>query len=200
VAEKDYTTPGLEIVDEMTKEELQGLVDIIERNGKTCSIPKREDCGEGVRAEEAYRNQIKKVFREYGSHTLGFALKSYQDILRKVCDKMEIVHVKNASMERLEQELLTQVMERAWDKMTEEQRAEVLASGEPSLNYKKAVSFAAVNLAGRWIGLLTGPVGITLTTLYTLWEFGGAAYRVIVPATIYIAAIRQVHKADKVSD
>lgn len=200
MAEKDYTTPGLEIVDEMTKEELQGLVDIIERNGKTCSVPKREDCGEGVGAEEVYRNQVKKVFREYGSHTLGVALKSYQDILRKVCDKMEIVHVKNASMERLEQELLTQVMERAWDKMTEEQRAEILASGEPSLNYKKAVSFTAVNLAGRWIGLLTGPVGIALTTLYTLWEFGGAAYRVIVPATIYIAAIRQVHKADKVSD
>lgn len=196
MGEKNYTTPGLSIIDDMTSEELQGLVDIMQKNGRgICSLSERTSYGEGEAAEAAYRNAVKKVFRKYGSHTLGFVLNSYVDILRKVCEKMEISNVKNTSMERMEQELLKQVMDQTWARMTEEQKAAVLASGEPSMNYKKAAGFAVATLAGRWIGLLTGPVGIGLTALYTIWGFGGAAYRVVIPATIYIAAIRQVHQA-----
>ena len=52
----------------------------------------------------------------------------------------------------------------------------------------------AVNAGlARALGVLTGPIGITLTALYTVYDIAGPAYRVTIPAVIYIAALRQIH-------
>ncbi|WP_315439458.1 ubiquinol-cytochrome C chaperone family protein [uncultured Selenomonas sp.] len=49
----------------------------------------------------------------------------------------------------------------------------------------------------RALGILTGPLGIALTALWTAIDIAGPAYRVTVPATIYIAALRRVHQSDQ---
>lgn len=49
----------------------------------------------------------------------------------------------------------------------------------------------------RALGVLTGPLGIALTALWTAIDIAGPAYRVTVPATIYIAALRRVHQSDQ---
>lgn len=46
----------------------------------------------------------------------------------------------------------------------------------------------------RSLGVLTGPIGWVLTALWTAVDIAGPAYRVTVPAVIYIAALRQVHR------
>ena len=49
----------------------------------------------------------------------------------------------------------------------------------------------------RALGVLTGPIGIALTALWTAIDIAGPACRVTVPATIYIAALRRIHQSDQ---
>lgn len=58
-----------------------------------------------------------------------------------------------------------------------------------------------VNAAlARALGILTGPIGIALTALWTIHDIAGPAYRVTIPATIYIAALRRVHQSEQYKD
>ena len=50
---------------------------------------------------------------------------------------------------------------------------------------------------GRGLALLTGPIGWVLTALWTALDLAGPAYRVTIPAVIYIAALRQVHQSEQ---
>ena len=47
------------------------------------------------------------------------------------------------------------------------------------------------------IGLLGGPIGIVLGSFAVLFDVSGPAYRITVPATIYIAALRRVHQSEQ---
>ena len=46
----------------------------------------------------------------------------------------------------------------------------------------------------RALSILSGPIGWALTALWTAWDLAGPAYRVTVPGTIYIAAMRAVYQ------
>lgn len=50
---------------------------------------------------------------------------------------------------------------------------------------------------GRGLAILTGPIGWVLAALWTAVDIAGPAYRVTVPAVIYIAALRQVHNSEQ---
>lgn len=49
----------------------------------------------------------------------------------------------------------------------------------------------------RGLSILSGPVGLTLATVWTIVDIAGPAYRVTIPAVIYIAALRQVHQFEQ---
>lgn len=50
---------------------------------------------------------------------------------------------------------------------------------------------ASGTVLSRTLSILTGPIGWALTTAWTAYDIAGPAYRVIVPAVIYIAYLRQ---------
>lgn len=50
--------------------------------------------------------------------------------------------------------------------------------------------FAAKFAGGRFFAILTGPVGWAATAAWTLFDFAGPAYRVMIPATITVAYLR----------
>ena len=54
----------------------------------------------------------------------------------------------------------------------------------------------------RGIGVFAGPIGATVMGFYTLYDLAGPAYKVTVPAVIYIAALRQTYlqKREPLSD
>lgn len=56
---------------------------------------------------------------------------------------------------------------------------------------KGVATFASGAVLSRSISILTGPIGWTLTAAWTAYDVAGPAYRVIVPAVIYIAYLRQ---------
>ena len=45
----------------------------------------------------------------------------------------------------------------------------------------------------RALSIFTGPVGMALTALWTVFSFAGPAYRVTIPATVYIAGMRSIY-------
>lgn len=51
--------------------------------------------------------------------------------------------------------------------------------------------FASGTVLSRSLSILTGPVGWALTAAWTAYDIAGPAYRVIVPAVIYVAYLRR---------
>ena len=70
----------------------------------------------------------------------------------------------------------------------------LVLGGGATLIYGSGAAFAASTAASRILGVLTGPIGIALTTAFTLKQLGGPAYRVTMPAVIYIAGMRMLHE------
>lgn len=56
---------------------------------------------------------------------------------------------------------------------------------------KGVATFASGAVLSRSLSILTGPIGWALTAAWTAYDIAGPAYRVIVPAVIYIAYLRQ---------
>lgn len=56
---------------------------------------------------------------------------------------------------------------------------------------RSVAAFASGTVLSRTLTILTGPVGWALTAAWTAYDIAGPAYRVIVPAVIYIAYLRQ---------
>lgn len=60
------------------------------------------------------------------------------------------------------------------------------------LIFSKGLSLAANKTIAQFLSVLTGPIGIAATSIWTLIDIASPAMRVTVPATIYIAALRRI--------
>lgn len=233
----------LKFLEELSNAELEILFRIIVDKGKlTESLSSNKNFKRYYPDHKRYVDLLAKELIAFGSHTFFFK-KKYKDIVRDVCDKMEVPHGDLQTLKQLEQKLLAKVLERSWEGMSDEERRDLLdsvsgktasisgasfevlkglffAGGKPSvlltssiigsigeailgstftsiaastggaLLLEGATTFAATRVAS----LLTGPIGIALTTAFTLKQLGGPAYRVTVPAVIYIAGMRLLHE------
>lgn len=61
----------------------------------------------------------------------------------------------------------------------------------------RGLSLVANAALARLLGVLTGPIGLALTAFWTAVDIAGPAYRVTIPATIYIAALRRSHQSEQ---
>ena len=55
----------------------------------------------------------------------------------------------------------------------------------------RIAAFASGSVLSRSLSVLAGPIGWALTAAWTAYDIAGPAYRVIVPAVIQIAYLRQ---------
>lgn len=217
---------GLEILDDMTNEELEVLVRlIIDEGGITESLTDYSDYVKFSPDHHKYTYAIRKEIIEYGSNTF-WDNKSYKEI---VCDKLDVNYNSGRSLEHIEHNLLEVVLEKTWEEMSETQKQEVLnsiskgnkmlpqATSAALIGLFRAGGFASYQLAvvvansianfvvGRGLSLaanaaltralsiFAGPVGMALTALWTFFSISGPAYRVTIPATVYIASIREIY-------
>jgi len=63
----------------------------------------------------------------------------------------------------------------------------------------KGIAFVGNQIMTKSISVLSGPVGWAITSLWTLYDISGPAYRVTVPAVLEIAYLRQKCKKRKES-
>ena len=57
--------------------------------------------------------------------------------------------------------------------------------------FNRGLSFAAGSSLTRILGMWAGPVGWSITILWSIFDIAGPAYRVTIPAVIQIALLRQ---------
>lgn len=55
----------------------------------------------------------------------------------------------------------------------------------------KTVPWIVYQSSAKWLSAFAGPLGLILTAGWTIIDIAGPAYRVTIPATIYIASLRQ---------
>ena len=232
----------LKFLAEMSNAELEILYKIIVVKGKlTERLSANKKFKRFYPDHSQYADLIAQELIAFGSHTFFFK-KNYAAIVRDVCEKMEVSHGQLLTVEQLEQNLLSKVLEQSWENMSDAEKRELLdsigekdlavsggafdvllamfrAGGNPSMQlalsivgsigemilgdtFKSIIATtggafllegATTFAAERVVAALTGPVGIALTAVWALKSLGGPAYRVTVPAVIYIAGMRMLH-------
>ena len=76
----------------------------------------------------------------------------------------------------------------------------ILMNGLAKIVIGRGLSFGANMALTRALSIVTGPIGWTIGGLWTALDIGSPAYRVTVPATIYIAALRKMKREAKVME
>ena len=220
---------NLKFLRNCTNEELDFLVQIILDKGHlTENLSSYEDYKKYNPDHKKYIGKICDEILDFGSNTLWFQ-KSYREVLKIVCDKMDLSYSSSDGVRKIEEDMLAKVFEQMWDEMTEEGRKALIQNLDESedmrpnkgaalfitafrlggfksyqlsvfianslskLIFNRGLSFVANSTLTKALSVLTGPVGWTLTTLWTVVDIAGPAYRVIVPAVIYIATLRRMH-------
>jgi len=222
----------LDVLDNLSNDQLDTLVKVITQKGDwTEELTTNERYKQFNPNHRMYIPEIKKELSLMGGNTFMNIFRnngvSYREILTDVCEKLNVPFNKKANLERIERCLLEKVLEDAWEKMSPEEKEEVMKDVEKETSsfgkqagaaallgafnaggfasYKLAVVIAnsvakfvfgkGLTLAAnatltRALSVATGPIGIALTGIWTAISIAGPAYRVTIPATVYIASLR----------
>ena len=133
----------------------------------------------------------------------------YTKIVQKVANKLKADWQDGNSVEEVERKIVIRIFEKAHDKMNRAKRKELMeafekagisgadwTSGFPVAAIIAqagvrifAYRFAAMTIT-RTLGLLTGPLGWTVTGLWTAISLAGPAYRITIPCVCYVAYLR----------
>ncbi|MEL9773186.1 hypothetical protein J4W93_16935 [Escherichia coli] len=155
-------------------------------------------------------NTVMNLFRRNGV--------SYSEIVDDVASHLKIKVAKNAPVKEKESLIIDAVFASSWNKMSDDdrrqllrdmgistsisldklsrmelpllQRAAMVASVLAQIATGKALPLIAGLGIGRVLGVLTGPVGLALTGLYTAYDISNPAFRITLPCVVQIAWIR----------
>ena len=75
----------------------------------------------------------------------------------------------------------------------------MLVNGLSKLIIGRGLAFGANAALTRTLSIVTGPIGWTIGGLWTAIDIASPAYRVTVPATIYIAALRNLKRNERLA-
>ena len=61
----------------------------------------------------------------------------------------------------------------------------------------RGLTFAATATLSRTIGVIAGPIGLTVTGVWTAIDLASPAFRVTLPAVVHVAMLRKQHQAER---
>jgi Uncharacterized protein conserved in bacteria len=160
----------LEFLSKVTSEDLDPLVKVLTHDpsdGKKRLTEELTSTREYIRHEpdhKLYWKQIAAELQCFGANTLGTVFRRgkgvlYREILTDVCDNMKANYNKKSEISKIESELLTKVLEKAWENMQPKERDKMLRG----LKF----SMPTFNIAGG-IGAIQGVVSLKNMTAYRL--------------------------------
>ncbi|QGP85411.1 YaaW family protein [Leclercia adecarboxylata] len=137
---------------------------------------------------------------------------SYSEIVADVASHLKMKVPADASVEEIEALIIDCVFTSSWKKMSDDERRQILrgmgisafvsldipvwqkaalvANGLAQTTAGKVLPLIAGLGIGRVLGVLTGPVGLAITGLYTAYDISNPAFRVTLPCVVQIAWIR----------
>lgn len=156
-------------------------------------------------------NSVMNFFRGHGV--------SYREILCDVCDKLKVNYNRESVINRIEEQLLLKVLRDSVENMSVEEVKTVggdlgaknkdmlrhaLVAGSPiyyrlvivmvqNMIRRMGLRFAGRVFGQRMLAILSGPVGLIATSVWTIADIAGAAFRVTIPCVIMIAYMRATY-------
>ncbi|MDY4335686.1 hypothetical protein SOV78_16985 [Pectobacterium brasiliense] len=202
----DYITP-----DGKLNFSLSDSVRTLLRNAKNSDFIDEETLRLLVRELQFFGgNTFANLFRRNGV--------SYSEIVDDVASHLKIKAPASFSVGEKEALIIDTVFTSSWNKMSDEdrrqilndmgistavnlsklsrmempplQRAALVANGLAQVTADKALPLVAGLGIGRVLGVLTGPVGLAITGLYTAYDISNPAFRITLPCVVQIAWIR----------
>ncbi|MEP9306822.1 hypothetical protein ABKU01_01105 [Enterobacter cloacae] len=172
---------------------------------------KRQD----IPDEETLRLLVREL-QHFGGNTFVNLFRrngvSYSEIVADVASHLKMKVPAAASVEEKEALIIDCVFTSSWKKMSDDERRQILrgmsisapvsldipvwqkaalvANGLAQTTAGKVLPLIAGLGIGRALGVLTGPVGLAITSLYTAYDISNPAFRVTLPCVVQIAWIR----------
>lgn len=165
--------------------------------------------------EETLRLLVREL-QHFGGNTFVNLFRrngvSYSEIVDDVASHLKMKVLAAASVEEKEALIIDCVFTSSWKKMSDDERRQILrgmgisasvsldipvwqkaalvANGLAQTTAGKVLPLIAGLGIGRVLGVLTGPVGLAITGLYTAYDISSPAFRVTLPCVVQIAWIR----------
>jgi len=165
--------------------------------------------------EETLRLLVREL-QHFGGNTFVNLFRrngvSYSEIVDDVASHLKMKVPAAASVEEKEALIIDCVFTSSWKKMSDDERRQILrgmgisasvsldipvwqkaalvANGLAQTTASKVLPLIAGLGIGRVLGVLTGPVGLAITGLYTAYDISNPAFRVTLPCVVQIAWIR----------
>ena len=172
---------------------------------------KRQD----IPDEETLRLLVREL-QHFGGNTFVNLFRrngvNYSEIVDDVASHLKMKVPAAASVEEKEALIIDCVFTSSWKKMSDDERRQILrgmgistsvsldipvwqkaalvTSGLAQTTAGKVLPLIAGLGIGRVLGVLTGPVGLAITGLYTAYDISNPAFRVTLPCVVQIAWIR----------
>lgn len=172
---------------------------------------KRQD----IPDEETLRLLVREL-QHFGGNTFVNLFRrngvNYSEIVDDVASHLKMKVPATTSVEEKEALIIDCVFTSSWKKMSDDERSQILrdmginGSANMDIPVWQRAALVANSLAqatagkvlpliaglgiGRVLGVLTGPVGLAITGLYTAYDISNPAFRVTLPCVVQIAWIR----------
>jgi uncharacterized protein YaaW (UPF0174 family) len=154
----------LEFLGKCSDEELDVLVQLLtkDKNGKdrvTETLTVKEGYKKYYPKHSKYWKEIAGEIQEFGGNSFvnifrGGGVK-YREILTDVCDKMGVKYNNNASTEHIEQTMLMSILEDSLEKLSEEEKKEILKELDiKTTNFTSEAIMASIQTLIRTNGVL----------------------------------------------
>lgn len=165
--------------------------------------------------EETLRLLVREL-QHFGGNTFVNLFRrngvGYNEIVDDVASHLKIKAPISNTVDEKEALIIDCVFTSSWQKMSDDERSQILrdmnisatvsldipvwqkaalvASGLAQTTAGKVLPLIAGLGIGRVLGVLTGPVGLAITGLYTAYDMSSPAFRVTLPCVVQIAWIR----------
>ena len=165
--------------------------------------------------EETLRLLVREL-QHFGGNTFVNLFRrngvSYSEIVDDVASHLKMKVQAAASVEEKEALIIDCAFTSSWKKMSDDERRQILrgmgisasvsldipvwqkaalvANGLAQTTAGKVLPLIAGLGIGRVLGVLTGPVGLAITGLYTAYDISNPAFRVTLPCVVQIAWLR----------
>ena len=159
-----------------TNEDLEPLVQYILQKGWLSSgLELTEVYKSNQPNHTVYADEISSEIQRFGGHTFanwfrGGKGASYKDIVCAVAKRLKVNFNENREIEVIEEQILLKILEKAWEKMTDEEKAELLkASGSKTTKIGKQFPVAAFQAIFKAGGFKS--YKIMLIVANAVWKF-----------------------------
>jgi len=183
-----------------------------------------------------YADLIASELRDFGGNTLLNVYRGegppWYEVTCDVAKKVKAPIKKGQPIEAIENSILSTILEEAWEKMSKDERKQLLdsldiphkaasvgaAAGLFQTIFKaggynsyelaimvasqfatkvlgRELSFAANVALTRWASILTGPLAMAITSIWTIADLAGPSYQVTIPSVIHVSLLRKKYSS-----